>query len=164
MAINRNQLIEQLLDDVRATVRRISIAARSDADKAAIPRSQAYVMHLVCEHPGMSVKEVARAMDISASAATQLVEILVSDGDLERQPSQQDRRVVTLAISRQGKERYQKFKAFQLARIHPLMESLTDEELTEFGRIHRKLLDAVHSDPGFKTFEPITPSKKASKW
>lgn len=147
MPLDRTKLMEQVLQDISATVRRIAIAARADMDNDAMPKSQVYVMHTLQHTPGMSVKDVAKSMDISASAATQLVDTLVKDGFVERSPSPLDRRVVILNLTKSGHVRHKRYRSFQLARIGPIMDVLSDDEFKSFCHLHHKLLQATSEYP-----------------
>ena len=100
-------------------------------------------MHTLQHTPGMSVKDVAKSMDISASAATQLVDALVKDGFVERSPSSTDRRVVILNLSKNGRIRHKRYRSFQLTRIKPIMDILGDEEFMSFCHMHHRLLEAT---------------------
>lgn len=154
MSINRKKLIEELLEDVRTSFRRVTIAARSDMNGHTIPRSQAIVMHIVNANPGISVKGVATTLDISPSAATQLVDSLVKDGAVIRLASEHDRRVVCLELSKQGKTRLIKYKSFQIARFNTIMDVLSDSEITELNRLHNKIHTEMSVHPSMKLFTP----------
>jgi DNA-binding MarR family transcriptional regulator len=162
MSINRNKLVEEVLEDFRTTLRRIFTASRSDMHGNIIPRSQAIVMHIVNANPGISVKNVAISLDVSPSAATQLIDALVKDGIMIRRPSEQDHRVVCLELSKEGKLRHRKYRAFQLARLHPILDVLTDEELVELSRLHAKILESVTNHPSMSMFVPEKTAKKGS--
>ena len=161
MTVNRKKLVEVVLEDMRITLRRIFIASRSDMCGNVIPRSQAVVMHIVNSNPGISVKDVATNMDVSPSAATQLIDALVKDGTLVRHPSEQDHRVVSLQLSKKGKVRHHNYRAFQLARLRPLLDVLTDDELVELGRLHDKIHVAATIHPSMRAFIPRIASKKS---
>ena len=160
MSINRKKLVEEVLEDIRTTVRRIFTASRADMSENAIPRSQAIVMHIVSANPGIKVKDVAINLDISPSAATQLIDTLVKDGIIVRRTSETDRRVVCMELSKEGKVRHRKYRSFQLARLNPILDVLTDDELLELGRLHRKIHSSVITHPSMKMFIPKLPTKK----
>ncbi len=153
---NRKQLVDLVLEDIRSTFRRVTIASRSDMCEKFIPRSQAVVMHVVGAHQGINVKDVAIMLDISPSAATQLIDLLVKDGIINRRPSERDRRVVTLELSKEGKVRHRKYKAFQQARLHPIMEVLSDVELIELARLMGKIHQEFRVHPSMKEFTPAS--------
>ncbi len=160
MSINRKKLVEEVMEDVRYIWRRTLISSQSDMSGAVIPRSQAIVMHIVNANPGISVKDVATTLDITPSAATQLIDALVKDGTVSRQTSDQDRRVVALRLSKEGKIRHRKYKAFQLARLQPILDVLTDDELTELNRLQSKIHESSTTHLSLRAFTPKTRVKQ----
>ena len=160
MPINRKKLVEEVMEDVRYTWRRTLISSHSDMCGSAIPRSQAIVMHIVNAHSNISVKDVATILDITPSAATQLVDALVKDGTIIRSMSEEDRRVVALNLSKEGKVRHRKYKAFQLARFQPILDVLTDDELVEFNRLQRKIHESSTSHLSLRAFTPRATASK----
>lgn len=161
MPINRKKLSEDVFEDMRITLRRIFVASKSDMCSSAIPRSQAVVMHIVNANPGISVKDVAISMDISPSAATQLIDTLVKEGTISRQTSERDHRVVSLQLSKEGKVRLREYKSFQVARIRPILDVLTDQELLELERLHNKIHEAATIHPSMRAFIPAKTASKA---
>lgn len=161
MSINRKKLSEDVFEDMRITLRRIFVASKSDMRGSAIPRSQAIVMHIVNANPGISVKDVAISMDISPSAATQLIDALVKEGTISRRISERDHRVVSLQLSKDGKVRLREYKSFQVARIRPILDVLTDQELLELERLHNKIHEAVTIHPSMRAFIPAKTAIKA---
>jgi DNA-binding MarR family transcriptional regulator len=125
-----------------------------------IPRSQAIVMHVVNSHPGISVKDVAITLDVTPSAATQLIDALVKEGIITRHISEQDHRVVTLKLSKEGKVRHRKYKAFQLARLNPILDVLSDDELVEFVRLNRKINTEMKNHQSMTAFSLQQPLVK----
>jgi DNA-binding MarR family transcriptional regulator len=86
--------------------RRVFSAVRSHFHEierqAGIGGSQVWALSLVREHPGMGVKDLARAMDIHPSTASNLVKSLVLRQMLEAVRQPDDRRAVCLQLRPAG--------------------------------------------------------------
>ncbi len=76
---------------------------------------------------------------MSSSAATQLVDGLVQGGYVTRQEDPQDRRSVQLELSPNGKKHITATKEKRVNEMAEIFDALTDHELEEFVRLHKKL-------------------------
>src|SRR3989344_1736973 len=100
----RKQLIEEILHSFHA-IRNITKAkAASLGHQKHVTHSQWFVLTIIKHVKKTSIKDVAEAMEMSSSAATQLVDGLVKGGYLTRQEDPKDRRLVQLALSPKGSE------------------------------------------------------------
>ncbi len=69
----------------------------------ALNRSEATLLLLVSEEPGVNVVGVANIMDIETISAVRLVDALERDGLLERRPHPTDRRARSLWLTDRGR-------------------------------------------------------------
>lgn len=70
--------------------------------KAGLGGAQVWALSLVQTHPGIGVGELARAMDINPSTASNLVKLLIERGMVEGRKEGVDRRAVQLYILSDG--------------------------------------------------------------
>lgn len=70
--------------------------------KAGLGGAQVWALSLVQQHPGLGVGELARAMDINPSTASNLVKLLAERGMVEGRKEGVDRRAVQLRILPEG--------------------------------------------------------------
>ena len=79
------------------------------------------------ESPSMS--DLARDLGLPPSSVTGIVERLVSAGKVERESDPDDRRVVRVTLTRQGREDREHHRRLRRKRLGRLLGELNDEEL-----------------------------------
>ena len=105
-------------------------------------------MHI--EHQGKStVKEVAQALVISSSAATQLVDGLVKSGYLLRETPPHDRRTTVLTLSKKTKAQVDRMKQQTIQTFLAAFKALSDQEFEQFCQLHQKIARHI-GGPKFK--------------
>ncbi len=143
----RNQLIEEILHSFHA-IRNITKAkAASLGHQNHITHSQWFVLTMIEHFKKRSIKDIAEAMDMSSSAATQLVDPLVQADLVTRQEDPEDRRLVQLEISPKGNKHIAATKEGRINEMAEMFDALTDKELEEFVRLHKKVLSkSLHKE------------------
>lgn len=86
------------------------------------------------------VKDVAKALGTSSSAATQLIDSLVANGYVLREENAQDRRKVTLSLSAMAKREVAKIKQDVTKQFLNLFEVLSEKEFNQFMALHNKVI------------------------
>lgn len=99
--------------------------------------------HSAAKKRGPTVKELAQALMVSSSAITQAIDGLVEKGYLVRESHSQDRRVTVIKLSTQMRQKITEFKKLFATQSAPLFEVLTSDELVEYHRLNKKIVDAV---------------------
>ena len=94
---------------------------------------------LVSERGESTVKDAAKALGITSSAATQLVDGLSASGYLLRKTSVEDRRVVALTLSKKSKNQVEKMKKRALQKFLKIFEALNDREFDQYFKLNKKL-------------------------
>lgn len=136
---NREQLIEELLHSFHA-IRRITKAKSLQlGHQNHITHSQWFVLTMIEHFEKTNIKELAEALEMSSSAATQLVEVLVQADFVIRNEDPQDRRQVRLELSAKGKKHIVTTKEKRISEMADVFDGLTDSELEEFIRLHKKI-------------------------
>src|SRR3990167_3662375 len=98
--LTRNQSIEEILHSFHA-IRNITKAkAGSLGHQNHITHSQWFVLTVIEHFKKTNIKYIAEAMEMSSSAATQLVDGLVQNGYVTRLEDPNDRRSVQIEIGR----------------------------------------------------------------
>jgi DNA-binding MarR family transcriptional regulator len=136
---NRAQLIEELLYSFH-TIRKITKAKSLHlGHQDHITHSQWFVLTMIEHFEKTNIKELAEALDMSSSAATQLVDVLVQSDFVLRREDPEDRRSVQLELSPKGKKHIETTKEQRLNEMADIFDGLTDSELKEFIRLHKKI-------------------------
>jgi DNA-binding MarR family transcriptional regulator len=135
----RNQLIEQLLYSFH-TIKNITKAKSLHlGHQGSVTHSQWFVLTMIEHFKKSNIKEIADALDMSSSAATQLVDVLVQVGLVIRQEDPNDRRSVQLELSPKGKKHIADTKTERINEMAEIFDGLTKDELEEFVRLHKKI-------------------------
>ena len=135
----RSQLIEELLHSFHA-IRNITKAKSLHLDhQNHITHSQWFVLTLIEHSKKTNIKEIAETLEMSSSAATQLVDVLVQAQLVLRQEDPEDRRSVQLELSPKGKTHIAATKEKRISEMAEVFDTLTDSELKEFVRLHKKI-------------------------
>ncbi len=136
----RKKLIAEIFDAMYTIKRRMLSEGRGSVDKYSLPHSQWMVLLTVEQRGKIQVKEVAKALGITSSAATQLIDHLVEKGFLKRKDSQTDRRTKTIELSEKSCRHIKKMKLDALKKMEDLLSVLTAEELKIYARINQKII------------------------
>jgi len=135
----RTQLIEEILHTFHAMHNQIRTRALHLGPKDHITHSQWFVLKIIEHYKSRSIKNIAEALGMSSSAATQLVDGLAQSGYIVRQEDSKDRRLVQLKLSPKGKKYIVAAKEKRIAEMAGLFDALTDSELEEYVRLQKKI-------------------------
>jgi len=148
--LDRKEQIRELLANLRA-VRRVVMRYRdSYLQQRNLTYSQMWVLHVVKEHDGIKVKEIADLLGITGSAATQLADALVKKGYLSRERSPGDRRALEIRLSDQGKKQV---GVPQMKNLEKLFDVFDDEELLQYCELNKKIINRILERKREKVFE-----------
>ena len=136
----REQFIEEILHSFHAIRNITKTRSLHLGHQNRITHSQWFVLTIVQHFKKISIKDIAEKMEMSSSAATQLVDGLVQTGLVIRQEDPKDRRLVQLELSPKGKKHIAATKKSRIAEMAEIFDALTDKELEEFVRLHKKVL------------------------
>ena len=108
--------------------------------------SQARMVRLVislCEDEpqGISLKTIASGLNISAAAASEMVDILVKKGIFVRETSAEDRRAVCIRLSEDTTRRVREAQSFFSDRTKALTAELSETEREELFRLLSRIYE-----------------------
>lgn len=138
--INRKEKVEELLADLQSLRRAMTFRMAGPANTPRITPSQWGVLMLIEERGESAVKDVAKALGITSSAATQLVDGLVSNGYVVRKMHAEDRRTVTLTLSKKTRTQVDRTKRQGLQKLLKFFEVLSDREFNQYFALNKKIV------------------------
>lgn len=97
------------------------------------------IIRLLMEEGTMHVAEIGQRLEIAKAQMTQLIEKLVDLGIVVRQPDNNDRRVINIALTAQGKSLLEEQKYVIEGAVREILSFLSDKELEELSDSLRKL-------------------------
>ena len=128
-----------LLEFLRATRR---MRGRS-GDEGELSLSQYHLLEPLIDDERLATCELALAAGVSAPTATRMLSGLVREGLVERVPCVEDRRVVHVALTDDGRTRVLAKRARGEARRAEIFASLSEGERREAARLLERLAAAV---------------------
>lgn len=93
--------------------------------------------------PGLSIGDLAGILGLTHPGAVRLVERLVQDDLVEKQPAENDARALALKLTPLGKQRRREILAQRAKRLQPLLEAFAPAERKQFDSLLRKLLSTL---------------------
>lgn len=102
------------------------------------------VLAILQQNQSASVKEIAKGLNITSSAATQLTDGLVKKGFVLRTQNKDDRRKLTLTLSEKTRKQVEQMHAESVNIFTKLFDSLSDKEFEQFFNLHVKVLKGIN--------------------
>lgn len=140
--INRLQKLEELMESFQAFKK--PVAFRGGALK--MPRitpSQWMVLRIISQRNISTVKDISEALNMSSSAATQLVDGLVHSRYVVRKVNKTDRRKVTLTLSEKSTKDIERMKKHMLQQMLSIFKVLNDQEFEQLYKLNKKITDSL---------------------
>lgn len=91
----------------------------------------------------LTMSQLSSELNVPLSTATRIVDGLVRGGMAERVNDSNDRRVVRVRMSQNGRELYETGMAYNKQRIAKLLKNFTAEEQAQLLNLMNKLFDAL---------------------
>ena len=104
------------------------------ATKKSISFVQMNLLRVLAQHPGQTVGNIARFMNVSYPAATKTIDKLVRLGFLKRKEDPHDRRIAHLFLTPSGQRSVDKYDQHKSDQINLVLERLGPQRAAEFNR------------------------------
>ncbi|MCM1043923.1 MAG: MarR family transcriptional regulator [Candidatus Gastranaerophilales bacterium] len=88
-----------------------------------------HVIEAVGLKGGKNMSKIAKMLDITVGSLTTAMNGLVKKGYVDRERSEEDRRVVTIQLTQKGKEAYKHHARFHEMMANAALKSLSDQEI-----------------------------------
>ncbi len=105
-------------------------------ERTGVTGAQLWVLAELRRNPGMRVTELARAMAVHQTTASNLIERLVREKMIKRERADVDQRVINLSLTRKGSEAV---ASAPLPLEGVLPDALKSLSLEDLGELHRRL-------------------------
>lgn len=138
-ADDRNGAVRRVLGGVAALSRQLSSEQRRPFEGRVLPGSQLSVLFFLARTPtGLTPRRLARLLDVTAGAITQLVDGLRADGHVEIRVNPDDARSRIIYLSPRARDEVELFESGTAARLQHQFAPLTTPELATLAElIHR---------------------------
>lgn len=139
----RRQLVEEIMANINAFKHRVHFKIMREGNQNRITYSQWCVLAIIEKNRSAGIKEIAKMLGISSSAATQLVDGLVENRYAVRKTNTTDRRSLHIELSKKGKKHIAKMKTKYVKSMERLFKALSDKELKIYNQLHKKILTSI---------------------
>ncbi len=124
---------------MRLMVKHHAIHGFLDGPGSDLTMPQFTALMVVREHKSLSLKELAKAMQVSSPSASSMVDRLVEMGMLKRQQNESDRREIRLHLSKIGNEAVKSLENHFLSTLVELLERLGPEVSENWCEIYENV-------------------------
>lgn len=142
----RKKQIEELLSNIRYFKQKIFIGTPPNIKNDGITASQWFVLRYLAKNEGAALKEAAKSLGITSSAATQLVVSLVRKGYVIRETGKKDRRELRLMLSEKSKKHIAELRNNRIKKLEHIFNVLNDEEFESYCRLFNKIAQSLAAD------------------
>jgi DNA-binding MarR family transcriptional regulator len=144
-----DQHVERLSEDLRTALKGIVRQMRRDTDRQeqGLSLMQAMLLHLIHEHPGIGVAELARMQQVRSPTMSGQVKALEAAGLVERAAQEHDRRRSGLHVSPAGHAALRRLRDRRHDWLSQRIARLSPEQMTALaGAIDALNFLADHED------------------
>jgi DNA-binding MarR family transcriptional regulator len=128
----RGTLSARDVRDIAAAVRDVVWSLRRFGERQVglepLPHSEFEVIHIVADHPGITVSEVARRLALQPSNVSTTVRRLAERGLIDRVTDDQDRRSIRLRLTAKAGRHKKMIDAVWIDAVREQVGKLSDEE------------------------------------
>lgn len=124
-------------------VRRARARSAAGADGDALSLSQYLLVVSLLDDDALPTGELAARAAVSAPSATRMIDGLERDGLVRRGPSPDDRRVVLVSLTAEGRRRVEAKREVLGRARRSVAEAMSPAERVEAARILRRMADMV---------------------
>lgn len=118
----------------------------ADSMNNGVTANQFMVMKMLNDRGQMTVSDMAEGLSVSLSAVTSLVDRLHRAGMVERRRSEDDRRVVWLELTEEGRKLVATCQAGRLRVMQRYLGQLEDKELEFMVEIYEKIISMMRQE------------------
>ena len=110
-----------------------------------LTRSQFCFLKLIAANTELQVGELARALGVSPAASSKNLDKLERLGLVNRETSDEDRRVILLAASKEGTKLVQEYEELKAEQLAPVIASLGEDKTEQLCNLLEEVCVAVLS-------------------
>lgn len=143
MKSSRREKVKQLMESWQSLKRHMAFGMKASSDAPRVTPSQWSVLMCIEDGSVKTVKDVAQALKITSSAATQLIDGLAKSGYVVRSQSTDDRRTVLLSLSKKTNAHIGKMKREVLQKFVTIFDTLTDSEFEQYAALNNKIVQTL---------------------
>jgi DNA-binding MarR family transcriptional regulator len=151
--VTRSADDDVLLAAVRAAM---AVSVRAADEIGAISPVQLRALTVIQQSPGTNLGRLAGSMQVAMSTASRLVDRLISAGLIDRRPSPQTRREITLSLTDLGRATLEQYDDRRLAALRACVDRLPQGSRgTVIDALRTLVVDDVRTGPAGGRAVPV---------
>jgi DNA-binding MarR family transcriptional regulator len=141
----REELIEELFESSQAVQRAWKLHFFKVLGEEGFTPPQLGLLFFIKEHQPVTASALATHLQVSRSAASQMLEKLAQAGFISREEDPNDRRLTYIRISASGEKKLKKLEQKRKDFFISTSYGLTDEELINMRLINNKIIEQIEN-------------------
>ncbi|MCL5115744.1 MAG: MarR family transcriptional regulator [Firmicutes bacterium] len=139
---------DEAIDRLDAIFSRIGRLSRRRMPDDTLTFGQFAVLRMLFHQGPMAMGAIAENLSISLAGATGIIDRLVNQGVVERTRSREDRRVVWVDLSEEGRERMKRLQDERHQQMRDLLKPLEADELELLLRLLERVAEGAEQENG----------------
>ncbi|MFA5945501.1 MAG: MarR family transcriptional regulator [Patescibacteria group bacterium] len=139
--LERSKVLEQLFEDFAIIKRKFSRESPTHAHLLA--HSQWIALGIIFKQGPLTIKALTKELNVSQSAATQVVDSLVEKKLVTRIENKKDRRSVSIILAPSARAMAVKMKQRIIKNLTEVFSPLSDEEFKTYAKLHRRIAENI---------------------
>lgn len=142
--MRRSELIAELFETMDIAKRSMHGHMQTIVQGHAISRTQLELLFTIYHLQPTTAKHLAAKLHLTPGAISQLVDELLEQTLIQRQPDPADRRKQIISLTEEGREVVKTFEKRRHNVMNQVIENLTDEELVTWLKIQKHIIAIFH--------------------
>lgn len=138
--------VEEISELLRRITRKVQKHFFGQLREAGLTPPQVWTLKTLCHEPGLGVSELARRIGTAKSHVSGIVDAMVKDGYLVREPDPQDKRLVRLAPTPRARDFSERVRRTYNSILEARLGRLSPEELEQILSSLRRLASVFEEE------------------
>jgi DNA-binding MarR family transcriptional regulator len=133
--------INSIVEDISRMITVVHRSLLSEFASKGLSRNHVMIMKVLSKSGAIPTSTIAKELLISKSQMTHLIDKLIEMGMVERQPNQDDRRVINIALTSKGKTVVVECETLIKNKSRARLAYLSNKEIEELSVMLKKLVE-----------------------
>lgn len=135
-------LIKNILLSLRELRKETHTLLEEQSKKYQLSMTQIFALDMIRQNPKLSLRELAKKVNLSPSTTSEVVEKMVQAGLVEREQSEKNRRRIELALSNKGLDTLESTYSDWIDDFS-ILDELGDDKLQAFYETQQEMIDLL---------------------
>ena len=135
-------LIKNILLSLRELRKETHTLLEEQSKKYQLSMTQIFALDMIRQNPKLSLRELAKKVNLSPSTTSEVVEKMVQAGLVEREQSEKNRRRIELSLSNKGLDTLESTYSDWIDDFS-ILDELGDDKLQAFYKTQQEMIDLL---------------------